>query len=311
MSRSHRWPLELGPLPAERGEPPGDEEGRIVASAVVSEELDDGGLRLSIQLPDAAGPLVIDDRQAGPALPALRAALEDAGWLLYCNAFRRDALFSAMASGLTCYLTPPGRHVRPGDLVESLGPAPRELVVTATVAARAAAERARPLRRATAEVVDLVDRIRAGATGETAGRSRLDDEIWLEPTGRSTEPEVGVVYQVELIGGKAAFLAVLAPPGQGTADEAAGGVAVGLFCFVGASTAVEPATLFLDENLTAERFVIDRALWREGHARALGPGRTSTAPSIADDPPMSVAAFSRAVYAELGVVPGEPDGHPR
>lgn len=73
-------------------------------------------------------------------LTELRQELERQGLLLLCNRFRRNAFVSSMArqmsTGLSCYLVTPGQPVDPGNLVDSLGPAPRETVVLAKEGAR-------------------------------------------------------------------------------------------------------------------------------------------------------------------------------
>ncbi|MDA0631909.1 hypothetical protein OUY22_00645 [Nonomuraea sp. MCN248] len=73
-------------------------------------------------------------------LTELRQELERQGLLLLCNRFRRNAFVSSMArqmsTGLSCYLVTRGLPVDPGNLVDSLGPAPRETVVLAKEGAR-------------------------------------------------------------------------------------------------------------------------------------------------------------------------------
>ncbi|MEU4235308.1 hypothetical protein AB0F17_64500 [Nonomuraea sp. NPDC026600] len=70
----------------------------------------------------------------------LRKELERQRLLLLCNRFRRNAFVSSMArqmsTGLSCYLVSPGRPVDPEKLVDSLGPAPREVVVLAEESAK-------------------------------------------------------------------------------------------------------------------------------------------------------------------------------
>ncbi|MEU4513763.1 hypothetical protein AB0G05_30050 [Nonomuraea wenchangensis] len=73
-------------------------------------------------------------------LTELRQELERQGLLLLCNRFRRNAFVSSMArqmsTGLSCYLVTLGQPVDPGNLFDSLGPAPREAVVLAKEGAK-------------------------------------------------------------------------------------------------------------------------------------------------------------------------------
>ncbi|WP_219460007.1 hypothetical protein [Nonomuraea rhizosphaerae] len=68
-------------------------------------------------------------------LRELRATLEQQGFLLLCNRFRRNAFVSSMSrqmsDGLGCYLVTAHRPVSPDQIVNCLAPAPRESVVLA------------------------------------------------------------------------------------------------------------------------------------------------------------------------------------
>lgn len=85
------------------------------------------------------GPITTTGFDLEAALEPLRGRLDDAGVLLGCNRFRRNALLTGMArsmgDGKTHYLLSLFREPDIRTLVASLAPAPLDDVVTAAEAA--------------------------------------------------------------------------------------------------------------------------------------------------------------------------------
>ena len=290
--RRRTWPLEIEHTPSGERHP----------VVVVSVETPDGGVELVLDGAEAS--IVPTLRAAGvsyeAALIDLWRQLDGKDLLLLCNRYRDVAARLGAGRGIGCYLTPWPLPVRPAELVDSLGPAPRHTVLTHGEATRRRRRRERLDRMVRVPGVEPILDAVAARRG-ARNRAGAGDEVRMEPLGRPPEREPGLIVRARFAGsGPTVFATVVGVDGDRT------GVGLRFYRFVVATPDTVPALLFTPAHLTAETLSLQLVDWGTGCFAAVdatGSWPDRPAPPVRWPEPLPLDRFAEAIGAQLDIGP--------